>query len=674
MGCGASAGGAGGAGGKYTTARSSTSLSPEEPKGSPKGKAKAKAKVKAKAKKKAFEAKDVEWHLKNCQDNQFELVKTLREAYPFDESKKKTVHKREQVRSGGMDDLLKADNWGKVEINDIGPTRLLCDVCGVLMVDLYTHPENPFYVCRNCQRAGRKLELCVSCYKNRKHEKAHRRFASLRRSTWLMSHGKRLMSMMGFFGFYYCAAEEQKDVKSKTSSPRSLQRLFKQALKFSDQGHNDQALLVYQTITQSYPECPEAWLNLGICHAAEGSDENLQLALQGFDQALHLDDTYHDAHYNKALVLDDLGLTSEALESFKSAEDSALGAGARRAAAAYAEAAGFVWAAEGYAEEALEAYERAIQLEGGDGGLDARVNRGEVLCDLGRFREALQSHQEALELLERNELGAEMQGLRCGILYNVASTYAAMGDEVSCMKSLEAAMEVDHMQVMAILFNFKGGGSLLSERRMQEEAFLKKLEDTADELVQVLRALRALEEDPRWIWARLMESASSKGTAYGTTWTESWFSFAEKAQLAVSERDGERKMVVLGSSLGWQCFLGLLHLNYTSCVGYEILPSQVEEAQHLAQSWSLNITFHCQDALEANLEDAELVWLNSYAWPSEVKQLLSEKLAELPRGARVVSYEAFPEAAPSGAWRLEAQEPLETSWDSELLAYVYQRQ
>lgn len=100
------------------------------------------------------------------------MVKTLREAYPFDESKKKTVHKREQVRSGGMDDLLKADNWGKVEINDIGPTRLLCDVCGVLMVDLYTHPENPFYVCRNCQRAGRKLELCVSCYKNRKHEKA----------------------------------------------------------------------------------------------------------------------------------------------------------------------------------------------------------------------------------------------------------------------------------------------------------------------------------------------------------------------------------------------------------------------------------------------------------------------------------------------------------------------
>ena len=28
-----------------------------------------------------------------------------------------------QVRSGGIDDVLKADNWGKVEITDIGGIR-----------------------------------------------------------------------------------------------------------------------------------------------------------------------------------------------------------------------------------------------------------------------------------------------------------------------------------------------------------------------------------------------------------------------------------------------------------------------------------------------------------------------------------------------------------------------
>lgn len=171
MGCGASAAPSGGA--KYSERKSATATEDIARSSSPKGKAKAKAKGKAKSKqKKAFEAKDVEWHLKNCLDSQFELVKTLREAYPFDENKKKTVHKKENVRSGGMDDLLKADNWGTVEISDIGPTRLLCDVCGVMMVDLYSAPENPFYVCRNCQRAGRKLELCVNCFRNKKHEKA----------------------------------------------------------------------------------------------------------------------------------------------------------------------------------------------------------------------------------------------------------------------------------------------------------------------------------------------------------------------------------------------------------------------------------------------------------------------------------------------------------------------
>lgn len=129
---------------------------------------KAKAKRKSQ-KKKAAEAKDIEWHNKNCQDVQFEKVKTVREAYPFDERKRKTVHKRENVRSGGIDDVLKADNWGSVEISDIGPLRLLCDMCGVLLVDIYTNPENPFYVCRNCQRHDRKLELCVRCFTTKAH-------------------------------------------------------------------------------------------------------------------------------------------------------------------------------------------------------------------------------------------------------------------------------------------------------------------------------------------------------------------------------------------------------------------------------------------------------------------------------------------------------------------------
>ena len=92
----------------------------------------------------------------------------------------------------------------------------------------------------------------------------------------------------------------------------SLPKLFEKALRLSDAGRNDKALLVYQKITKSFPECPEAWLNLGICHAADGSEEAQVKALEAFDEALNLNDAYHDAHYNKALVLDEMGFTSEA--------------------------------------------------------------------------------------------------------------------------------------------------------------------------------------------------------------------------------------------------------------------------------------------------------------------------------------------------------------------------
>ena len=156
-----------------------------------------------------------------------------------------------------------------------------------------------------------------------------------------------------------------------------------------------------------------------------------------------------------------------------------------------------------------------------------------------------------------------------------------------------------------------------------------------------------------------MDSHGVGGSAYGTTWSESWWSVAEKAQL-VNLRSENSKMVVLGSSLGWQCFLGHFHLNFSTCtlgrfsgnqrssrprilcsfpsllgmllvvallsadpgIGYELLPSHVREARRVAEVFAPKapVSFRCEDALEADLEDAELVWLNSYAWPVEIKQ------------------------------------------------------
>ena len=465
------------------------------------------------------------------------------------------------------------------------------------------------------------------------------------------------------------------DTPGEGEGSKKLQKLFERALRFSDRGCNDRAIRTYKEIIRNFPQCQEAWLNLGICRASIDPDR----ALRAFDKALALDTSYHDAHYNKALVLYDLGLVSEALESFRLAEEYATLQMDLSSSAMYCCSSGLLLASERRYDQALSAYDRAIRLEGrGINAIDARINRGELLCELQRFPEAIQSHNEALAALAALEQDSK-DSLRCGILYNLAYTYAAQGDKESCEETLNRALTMDRAQVLTILLNFQGEASLLSQRRQEEMAFLKQLEDGSKDrvlLVEVVKHLRSVEENPRWILERLLDSAQSRAaTAYGTTWLESWWHLADQAKL---HADDVASMVVLGSSLGWQCFLGHLHLGYASCVGYEILESQVAESQQLAEDLGLHnaISFRCQDALTAEIRSAKLVWLNSYAWPAEVKQILCEKmLKELSAGALVVSYEAIPDFAHGhhgdSSLELQSVEEMETSWDPQLLAHVY---
>ena len=453
-------------------------------------------------------------------------------------------------------------------------------------------------------------------------------------------------------------------------APKSLQQLFARALRFTDKGHNNKAIRTYKEILRSFPQCAEAWLNLGTVLCNIDRDR----ALQAFDQALALDPSYHDAHYNKGLVLDDLGLVLEALESFRLAEDYADREEDGASSAMYSCSAGLLLASEQQYNEALAAYDRAISADPeGPSCVDAYINRGELLTKLQRFTEAVQSHNKALEL-------ADPQA-RCGILYNLAFTYAIKGDKDACEKTLNRALSSDKTQVLAILLNFKGEASLLSQRRKEEMQFLKQLQDGSKDgglLLTVIKQLRSLEENPRWILERLLDSAeSAAATAYGTTWCESWWRLADQANLYA--KGPAERMVVLGSSLGWQCFLGHLHLGYASCVGYEILQSQVTESKHVADDFGLDqIRFECQDAMMADLRAAKLIWLNAYAWPADVKERLCEKLLkELPMGALMVSYEAIPDdlltSEHSSALELQCVEEMETSWDPQLLAHVYRK-
>jgi len=133
---------------------------------------KIKKKLKGKKdKEKHAEHADVIWHQKHCEHGQLVECQTIAEAYPFDESSQKSVTKVETVMTGGerVGQASAAGKWGSCNIAKLGPSRILCDVCGVFILD--KDSRTPFYVCVNCRSHKRKLEVCVKCYHDRAAEK-----------------------------------------------------------------------------------------------------------------------------------------------------------------------------------------------------------------------------------------------------------------------------------------------------------------------------------------------------------------------------------------------------------------------------------------------------------------------------------------------------------------------
>jgi len=106
-------------------------------------------------------SKDSEWHERNCDDSHLILVESIAEAYPFESRVRKTVELKEKIYGGGFKDPTR-DNWGKIEVMQLGPPKLSCDPCGAFILN--RSMEKPFYVCTNCRKCGHKMEMCVECY------------------------------------------------------------------------------------------------------------------------------------------------------------------------------------------------------------------------------------------------------------------------------------------------------------------------------------------------------------------------------------------------------------------------------------------------------------------------------------------------------------------------------
>ena len=131
------------------------------------------------------------------------------------------------------------------------------------------------------------------------------------------------------------------------------------------------------------------------------------------------------------------------------------------------------------------------------------------------------------------------------------------------------------------------------------------------------------------------------------------------------------KFVHLGSNVGTETLYAALTWGVDS-VGYDVLCNLVSEAKKFKAKFGVtNAEFHCMDALESDLSDAGVVWIDNQSWDEDLTNKILKKLAnELPIGSVVIEYAASDYHAESrlkiSDW-LEARScaSLDVSWDNQ---------
>jgi len=107
----------------------------------------------------AMEAEQQKWHTRHCAETDFSRAFTIRDAFDFDDTKKKSVSKSERIWCVG-DGAHR--NYGTVKVSCLYPVKIHCNACSAFIVDRLD--EGLFYFCWRCRRAGRATLLCEGCY------------------------------------------------------------------------------------------------------------------------------------------------------------------------------------------------------------------------------------------------------------------------------------------------------------------------------------------------------------------------------------------------------------------------------------------------------------------------------------------------------------------------------
>lgn len=87
----------------------------------------------------------------------------------------------------------------------------------------------------------------------------------------------------------------QRAEKNAIANPRNAQARFLHGLVLMDMARDEQALALFTTLAQEYPELPEPPNNIALLHARQG---RLELARQSLEVALRNDPTHRVARAN----------------------------------------------------------------------------------------------------------------------------------------------------------------------------------------------------------------------------------------------------------------------------------------------------------------------------------------------------------------------------------------
>jgi hypothetical protein len=125
---------------------------------------------------------------------------------------------------------------------------------------------------------------------------------------------------------------------------------------------------------------------------------------------------------------------------------------------------------------------------------------------------------------------------------------------------------------------------------------------------------------------------------YGTTPFETF------KELVNQIKEPPKRFVVLGSSIGWQCFFWNHLFPHIPVVGYEIHDVRFDYACYIAEKHNLtNITLYNDDLLNFEIKDGDLIWENNLCLDDEDGNNLCDginwKALSLYNDIKIISYQ-----------------------------------